>query len=122
MTQALIEVRTDTQAVLSEMRKGFAEAWNTGVASNPVTKISFSTADQLLAVFTPKRRELLALLQKKGPSSIRGLTRALERDVRRVHDDVSVLIEWGMVERDDDGKVFVPYDVIHVEFDIKAAA
>lgn len=122
MMQALIEVRSDTKAVLSEMRQGFREAWNTGLASDPVTKISFSTAAQLFAVFTPKRWDLIEQLQKIGPSSIRGLTRALGRDVRRVHDDVTVLIEWGIVERNEDGKVFVPYDDIHIGAHIKAAA
>jgi predicted transcriptional regulator len=122
MKQALIEVRSDTKAVLQEMRQSFKQAWTNSGSANPVTKISFSTAAQLFAVFTPKRWELIEQLQKLGPSSIRGLTRALGRDVRRVHDDVSVLLEWGIIERDEGRKVFVPYDVIHIGFDLKAAA
>jgi predicted transcriptional regulator len=122
MKIALIEVRTDSEAVLKEMGEGFIKAWKTGKPSVPLATISFSTATQLFAVFTPKRWELIEQLQKLGPSSIRGLTRALGRDVRRVHDDVTVLIEWFIVERGDDGKVFVPYDIIHIGFDLKAAA
>ena len=122
MTQALIEVRSDTQAVLKEMRSDFKDAWNTGVASEPVTKITFSTLAQMFSIFSAKRWELIEQLQKIGPSSIRGLTRALGRDVRRVHDDVMVLIEWGIVEKNDDGKVLVPFDVIHIGVDIRAAA
>lgn len=122
MMQALIEVRSDTNSVLKEMRKDFKDAWNTGVAKGPVTKITFSTLTQLFSIFSAKRWELIEQLQKIGPVSIRALTRALGRDVRRVHDDVMVLIEWGIVEKNDDGKVFVPFDVIHIGVDIRAAA
>jgi hypothetical protein len=30
------------------------------------------------------------------------------------------MIEWGLVERTDDGLVHAPYDVIHAEFDLRA--
>jgi predicted transcriptional regulator len=122
MKTALVEIRTDSDAVLREMGDRFITAWNTGKPSNPVATFSFGNAFQLFAVFTPKRWELIQKLQKLGPSSIRGLTRALGRDVRRVHDDITVLVDWGIVERNAAGKVFVPYDIIHVGFDLKAAA
>ncbi len=47
-------------------------------------------------------------LQKIGPSSIRGLARSVERDVKRVHEDVSALSDRGIFEQTDDGKVHVP--------------
>ena len=122
MKTALVEIRTDSDAVLQEMGERFIEAWNSGKPSNPISTFSFSNASQLFAVFTPKRWELIEQLQKLGASSIRGLTRALGRDVRRVHDDITVLVEWGIVERNEGGKVFVPYDVIHIGVDLKAAA
>jgi predicted transcriptional regulator len=53
---------------------------------------------------------------------VRGLARSLERDVKRVHEDVTGLIEWGIVERTEDGKVCVPYDVLHADFDLRAVA
>lgn len=122
MKTALIEIRTDSEVVLKEMGERFIDAWNTGKPSNPITTISFSTMAQMSAVFTTKRWELIEQLQKIGPSSIRGLTRALGRDVRRVHDDVAVLIDWFIVERDESGKVFVPYDVIRIGAEMRAAA
>lgn len=74
------------------------------------------------SVITPKRWELIEHLQKIGPSSIRGLARSVERDVKRVHEDVSALSDWGIFEQTEDGKVHVPYDVIHANFDLRAAA
>jgi predicted transcriptional regulator len=83
---------------------------------------TFSSPAQLFSVISPKRWELIERLQHLGPSTIRGLARALERDVKRVHEDVTAMIDWGLVERQDDGLVHVPYSVIHAEFDLKAVA
>jgi predicted transcriptional regulator len=46
----------------------------------------------------------------------------LERDVKRVHEDVGVLIECGLAVRAEDGKFNVPYDVVRDEFDLRAVA
>ena len=42
--------------------------------------------------------------------------------MKRVHDDVTAMIEWGLVERNDEGMVHVPFSVIHAEFDLRAVA
>jgi predicted transcriptional regulator len=73
-------------------------------------------------VISPKRWQLIEHLQHLGPSTIRELARSLDRDVKRVHDDVTTMIDWGLVERNNDGMVHVPYSVIHAEFDLRAVA
>ncbi|WP_436969160.1 transcriptional regulator [Agrobacterium salinitolerans] len=70
----------------------------------------------------PQKVELIEHHQKIGPSSIRGLARSVERDVKRAHEDASALSDWGIFEQTKDGKVHVPYDVIHANFDLRAAA
>lgn len=122
MKRAVIEIRPDEDAALEESFERAKIAMRTGIPSDPVATFTFSTETQLFDVFTAKRFELISKLQKNGPSSIRGLARALGRDVRRVHDDVAALIDWGIMERGEGGKVFVPYDIIHIGFDLKAAA
>jgi predicted transcriptional regulator len=57
-----------------------------------------------------------------GAISLRGLSRDLSRDVSRVYQDVAVLLDWGLIERVDDGKIVVPYAVIYAHFDRRAAA
>ncbi|WP_439955554.1 HVO_A0114 family putative DNA-binding protein [Klebsiella pneumoniae] len=42
--------------------------------------------------------------------------------MKRVHDDVTALIHWGLVERTEDAKVCVPFDIIHADFDLRAVA
>ncbi|WP_459873182.1 HVO_A0114 family putative DNA-binding protein [Endothiovibrio diazotrophicus] len=45
----------------------------------------------------------------------------MERDVRRVHDGVGVLLDLGLIEKDDQGKLLCPYADIHVDMHLKAA-
>lgn len=122
MKRAHIQIRSDGDALLSESLARAAEAARTGVPSDPVATFTFSSPAQLFSVISPKRWELIEHLQKIGPSSIRALARSLGRDVKRVHDDVVGLSEWGIVERTADGKVVVPFDVIHADFDLRAVA
>ena len=124
MKRAVIQIRRDqdAKAALSAMGENFVKAWNSGKTSDPIATFTFSSPAQLFTVLSPKRWELIEHLQKIGPQSVRGLARSLERDVKRVHEDVTGLIEWGIVERTEDGKVCVPYDVLHADFDLRAVA
>lgn len=76
---------------------------------------SFRTLPLLLSVFSPKRWDMIIELQKLGPSTVRGLARAVGRDVKRVHEDANVLLEEGIIERDADRKLFVPFRQIRLE-------
>jgi predicted transcriptional regulator len=118
----MIDIRIDADATLDAMGGRFVEVWRSGKSSDPLATFVFSSPAQLFSVISPKRCELIERLQAAGPLGIRGLARVLERDVKRVHEDVTTLLEWGIVERDDHRKVFVPYDVIHADFDLRAVA
>ncbi|RYE88110.1 MAG: transcriptional regulator [Hyphomicrobiales bacterium] len=76
---------------------------------------SFETLPLLLSVFSEKRWKLIIELQKLGPSTLRGLARALGRDVKRVHEDANVLLEEGIIERDADKRLLVPFKQIRLE-------
>ncbi|MFK3689803.1 transcriptional regulator [Agrobacterium tumefaciens] len=121
MREALIQIRADSEAALNEVFERATNAMRSGNPSEPVAVFTFASPAQLFSVITPKRWELIEHLQKIGPSSIRGLARSVERDVKRVHEDVSALSDWGIFEQTEDGKVHVPYEVIHANFDLRAA-
>ena len=120
MKKATIRINRNPDLALEEMSKRFIKAWKTGKSAGDI--LQFESPAALFRVLTPKRWELIEYLQKLGPSSVRGLARELERDVKRVHDDVTLLIECGFVARTDDRKFHVPYDVIHADFDLRAVA
>ena len=120
MKKLTIRIRRDADTALKEMGERFIKAWKTGKSSGD--SLQFDSPAALFRVLTPKRWELIERLQKLGPSSVRGLARELERDVKRVHEDVGALIKCGLVVRGEDGKFRVPYDVIHADFDLSAVA
>jgi predicted transcriptional regulator len=76
----------------------------------------FESPAALFRSITPKRWEILWLLQQIGPLEIRTLARELDRDFRRVHDDVAALLNVGLIEKTDDGKVWVPFREIQASF------
>jgi predicted transcriptional regulator len=120
MKKATIRIRRDSGEVLAEMGARFVKAWNSGKGAGDV--LTFESPAALFRALTPKRWELIERLQTLGPSSVRGLARALERDVKRVHQDVVALTKLGLITHAEDGRVCVPYDVIHADFDLRSVA
>jgi predicted transcriptional regulator len=83
---------------------------------------SFERMETLLKVLTPNRWVLLRTLRRHGAGSIRALSQLLNRDYRGVHADVTALIEAGLVERLENGKVTVPWSRITAEMAVDVAA
>ena len=120
MRTATIRIHKNANAALSDMSKRFAAAWNSGEYQGEM--FEFESPKALFSVINPKRWELIERLQAIGPNSLRGLARELGRDVKRVHEDAALLQEWGLIERNADGKLFVPFADIHADFNLRAAA
>jgi len=116
--KATIRIRGNTDAALRRMRGRFIKAWKNGRSTGDA--LEFESPAALYRALTPKRWELIERLQKLGASSVRGLAREVERDVKRVHEDVSKLMQYWLVARTKEGKCHVPYDVIHTNFTLRA--
>lgn len=87
-----------------------------GQSVAPYCGIGFETMAQFGTVFTPKRWELVESLKSAGPLSIYALAKRLNRHYRNVHKDVTALLEWTVIEKDERGLVFVPWDEIDVRW------
>lgn len=83
--------------------------------------ISFASVDLLWKVLTPRRWDLLKAMTGQGPMTIREAARRVGRDVKAVHGDVHTLLNAGVLDRTEDGRVAFPYDAVRVEFELKAA-
>lgn len=84
-------------------------------------RISFATPELLWRVLTARRWEVLKAMAGQGPLAIREVARRVERDVKAVHGDVRALIDAGLLERTDTGRVAFPFDAIRVDFTLRAA-
>ena len=85
------------------------------------TRISFATPELLWKVLTAKRWELLKVMCGAGPISIREAARRVERDVKAVHSDITALLNAGVLDRVEDGRVIFPFETVKVEFLLHAA-
>ena len=83
--------------------------------------ITFESPEALWKTLTPRRWDILRALTGAGPLSIREAARRVGRDVKAVHGDVHALIDSGVVDKTDDGKIVFPYDAVHVDFMLNAA-
>lgn len=52
---------------------------------------------------------------------MRELARTVGRDVKRVHEDVVILTELGLLESTDGGGLVCPYSSMHIDMYLKAA-
>ena len=84
-------------------------------------ELAFETPAVFFGKLTERRWALLRILQGKGTLSVRELARRVERDVKRVREDVSVLLDLGLFERGEGG-IACPFARIHVDFELAAAA
>jgi predicted transcriptional regulator len=96
----------------------FEAAWHRvqeGRAMRPLEILSFADLPLLLKTLSPARWVVLEKLKKQGPLSIYELARRLERDYKNVHTDVTQLAALGLIERQDDGRVVVAWDLLRAE-------
>jgi predicted transcriptional regulator len=82
--------------------------------------LNFESAGIFFGRLTERRWALVHALQGRGPMSVRELARQVSRDVRRVHDDVAVLSDLGLLERTESGGVVCPFDAVHIDMKLTA--
>lgn len=88
----------------------------------PYFGVGFKNMAQIGEVFTPKRWELVEVLKASGPQSIYALAKRLNRNYRNVHQDVVTLTDWLVIEKNEAGKIFVPWDEIDVQWPLQRLA
>jgi predicted transcriptional regulator len=96
----------------------FEAAWNRvqeGRAMRPLEVLSFENLPLMVKTLSPARWELLQMLSAEGPLSIYELAKRLARDYKNVHTDVTQLAAIRLIERQPDGKVTVPWELLRAE-------
>ena len=118
----------------SEIKIGIGDEWETaqefvaawrrterGEAPEPLVEhLYFADLETLLQTLTAQRLALLKTLYAVGPASVRALAKVLERDYKNVHTDVQTLKHIGLVVRQKDGRLLVPWTRIVAEFRLAA--
>lgn len=115
----LVGVKTAKQAA-QEAIKVWKRAERNESVEQPVDRIYFPIEEQFFSVLSGKRRELLKFLRHHKPMNIKQLAEQLHRQYKNVHTDINLLSKIGLVEFDQDTKVFCPWDVITFEMALAA--
>jgi len=108
---------------LADMGEAFTQAWKRIDAGDRRDDyaIWFESPAEMFSMLSQKRVELLHALRGMGRVSIYALAKALERDYKNVRQDVLLLEKYGLVERNEGG-VFAPYDMIHIDVPLSSEA
>ena len=114
MNTVTLDVRS-----LADTLSDAAEAMETLIPSEP--RISFASPKLLWKLMTAKRWRILQAMAGAGALSLREVARRVGRDVKVVYGDVHALLDAGLIDKTDDGKITFPYDTVHVDFLLKAA-
>ena len=120
MTKAIIgianfrETASDLLAVAARIDKGER-------LPNADYQLNFASASQLFTELTPKRLELLDTLKRTGPQSIYRLAKILRRNYSNVHSSVMSLLELGLIAKDADDKVYVPWDDVEIHVSLSGS-
>jgi len=103
-----------------EMSEVFKQFDNGIFPEQPIERVYFHDVKTFLRYITPKRFELLDNLHHNGASSIRALAKLLNRHYKNVFDDVKLLEQIGLVEKDETGLYSVPWDEVSASFKLAA--
>jgi len=118
-----LELRVGESIETALGRFGLAlEKAQAGKRVKPHFGVGFRSMTQFGKIFTLKRWELVEILKATGPMTIYALAKQLGRHYRNVHKDVSAMIEWMVIQKDIEGRVYVPWDEIDVRCPLKSAA
>jgi predicted transcriptional regulator len=119
--QELIVRVEDTKAFFDRARED-ARRIDGGDFTPTAPSLSFASMNLFVDALSGQRWALLSALREAGPSSIRALAKALGRDYRAVHSDVTRLLKVVLIEKNEAGKVLVPWSKITAEVWLDKAA
>jgi len=111
-------------STIADAKTRFVEAGRRALAgetAEAVPSVNFTSYDDMHRVLAPSRLAIVKALAGQGALSIREVARRVNRDVQAVHRDVTTLVNAGVIDRAENGIEF-PYDRIHFEYDVSAAA
>ena len=97
-----------------------ARALEKGAAVRAREQLFFADMPTLLKTLTAERWRLIEHLKREDPLSINAVAQQLGRNYKNVHGDVKRLIEIGLIERLEDGRMRVPYSSIVAELKMAA--
>ena len=83
-------------------------------------RLQFADMATLLKNLTAERWRLIEHVRQHGPLTTYAVARQLNRNYKNVHSDAKRLLDLGLVEKTEDGRLSVPYQSIVTELRVAA--
>lgn len=122
-TDRTLRVRVDTPDAAFDRVEERLAAIDADETPEPLFEVVLQSEDDLQRLLSAKNIELLRVIAREEPESIRDLCRRVDRNIRQVHDALSRLEEMGLVEFEESGRSKRPsvwYDDITIDVPIGA--
>jgi predicted transcriptional regulator len=106
-----------------QVNKEFIKAWHRAEREEievSEERLYFIDPKVFFQVLSKRRIALLKALHAHGVSSIRELSRLLNRDYKNVYQDVKLLKKMGLIHQDKNKRIYVPWDKINAEISLTA--
>ena len=87
-----------------------------------VPRLAFGSLRELFSAITEKRLEMLRFVATNENLNTRQLSQQLGRDYKNVYTDVKDLVELGLLEKDERGRLTAPFDEIVIHATVRDAA
>lgn len=110
----------NTDSFFAELEKDWMAIDRGEVVPGPVHRVYFESAEALSRVLTKQRHQLLCTLHTNSGLSIRALAALLQRDYKNVYQDVKILEEAGLIQRDGKNHITAPHDKLTIELPLAA--
>lgn len=118
---SVLRVTVESFEEMREETHDAVDAINKGTQQPAV--VSFRTVGELRKILTDRRIELLQELMDTDDAadSISALAADLDRNYRTVHEDVTLLADYGLLFTIEEGRAkrpYLPYDRIHLDIEL----
>jgi predicted transcriptional regulator len=120
-----LEVRVQPTEKLEDEVLEKVEAAERGEEVEPLRVLNLPNKRELSRLMSEKNLELLEAIKEEEPSSMRELSKIVDRDFREVHRNLKELEKLEVVEFEEKGqskKPVVGFDSIEVKVDLAAEA
>jgi predicted transcriptional regulator len=110
----------NTGSFFAELEKDWTAIDRGEAIPGPVHRVYFESAEALSKVLTRQRYQLLCTLHVNHGLSIRALAALLKRDYKNVYQDVKILEDAGLIERDSRNHITAPHEKLTIELQLAA--
>lgn len=122
MTRTILTITVETDEAFYDRVEADLDALEAGAELDETHELSLPDERALARVVREQSLELIRTVAREEPDSIRETARLVERDVKDVHDNLTELAQYGLIEFEDDGRARRPvvwYDDIEISLPVR---